>query len=75
VFQSRCPLRRKREQDVSITAPDSSNTRINLSGPFNGELDRWAQVLEWKSSLRMANQIGVEERAYYRVRDWRRHSA
>lgn len=42
---------------------------------FNGELGRWAQVLEWRSSLRMAIQIGVEDRAYYRVRDWRRHSA
>jgi hypothetical protein len=36
---------------------------------------RWARVLELKSSLRMAIQIAVENRHYYHVRDWPRHSA
>jgi len=43
--------------------------RLSKIAPFNGELDKWSQALEWRSSLRMAIQIGVEERAYYRVRD------
>src|SRR5260370_10935103 len=61
---------------VSNTARRIRQTRgINLSGPFNGELGRSAQVLGGRSSLRRAIQIGVEDRAYYRVHDWRRHSA
>jgi hypothetical protein len=49
--------------------------RFDFRRFFNGELGRWAQVLEWRSSLRMAIQIGVEGSADYRVRDWRPHSA
>ena len=36
---------------------------------------QWGRALGWKSSLRMAIQIGLEDRAYYRVRDWRQFSA
>ena len=36
---------------------------------------RWARALGWTSSLRMAIQIGVQNRPYCGVRDWRRHSA
>jgi hypothetical protein len=36
---------------------------------------RWAQALGWTSSLRMAIQIEIQNRRYYRVRDWRRNFA
>jgi hypothetical protein len=36
---------------------------------------RWARVLELTSSLRMAIQIASENRPYYHVRNWPRHSA